>query len=120
MRIAWTAASVTAKSTALRVDFERDNILPSCACGGWGKTATISFGQSMPVNEMRRAEQEDPARWTCSSSRARHQWCIRAAGFPELAKRNGASLVIVNREPTLLIALQISCCIARLGKRWVR
>jgi NAD-dependent deacetylase len=25
-----------------------------------------------------------------------------AAGFPELAKRNGASLVIVNREPTSL------------------
>ena len=25
-----------------------------------------------------------------------------AAGFPELAKRNGASLVIVNREPTAL------------------
>jgi NAD-dependent deacetylase len=25
-----------------------------------------------------------------------------AAGFPELAKRNGATLVIVNREPTPL------------------
>ncbi len=25
-----------------------------------------------------------------------------AAGFPELAKRNGAALVIINREPTSL------------------
>src|SRR5271167_2561544 len=25
----------------LRVDFERDNIVPHCACGGWVKTATI-------------------------------------------------------------------------------
>src|ERR1700687_60423 len=25
---------------ALRVDFERDRIVPSCACGGWVKTAT--------------------------------------------------------------------------------
>ena len=28
-----------------------------------------------------------------------------AAGFPELAKRNGATLVIVNREPTGLDAI---------------
>jgi NAD-dependent deacetylase len=28
-----------------------------------------------------------------------------AAGFPELAKRNGATLVIVNREPTGLDSL---------------
>ena len=43
---------------ALRVDFEQDRIVPHCACGGWVKTATVSFGQSMPLNEMRRAEKE--------------------------------------------------------------
>ena len=32
--------------------------MPHCACGGWVKTATISFGQSMPLDEMRRAGQE--------------------------------------------------------------
>ena len=36
----------------------------------------------------------------CSSCSARRWWCIRPPGFPELAKRNGATLVIVNREPT--------------------
>ena len=84
---------------ALRVDFERDNSVPQCACGGWVKTATISFGQAMPVDEMRRAEQETLLAdlfITMGSSLVVYP----AAGFPELAKRNGASLVIVNREPT--------------------
>jgi NAD-dependent deacetylase len=85
----------------LRVDFERDNIVPHCACGGWVKTATISFGQSMPVNEIRRAEQETLLAdlfIVMGSSLVVYP----AAGFPELAKRNGASLVIVNREATPL------------------
>jgi NAD-dependent deacetylase len=83
----------------LRVDFERDNIVPNCACGGWVKTATISFGQSMPINEMRRAEQETLLAdlfITMGSSLVVYP----AAGFPDLARRNGATLVIVNREPT--------------------
>ena len=84
---------------ALRVDFERDNIVPHCACGGWVKTATISFGQSMPVAEMRRAEQETLLAdlfIVMGSSLVVYP----AAGFPELAHRNGASLVIINREAT--------------------
>lgn len=83
----------------LRVDFERDNIVPSCACGGYVKTATISFGQAMPVEAMRRAEQETLA---CDLMIVLGSSLVvyPAAGFPELAKRNGAGLVIVNREPT--------------------
>ncbi len=84
---------------ALRVDFEQDRIVPHCACGGWVKTATISFGQSMPVNEMRRAEKETLRAdlfITIGSSLVVYP----AAGFPELAKRNGSRLVIVNRDPT--------------------
>ena len=84
---------------ALRVDFEQDRIVPHCACGGWVKTATISFGQSMPVNEMRRAEKETLLAdlfITIGSSLVVYP----AAGFPELAKRNGSRLVIVNRDPT--------------------
>ena len=63
------------------------------------KTATISFGQSMPVNEMRRAEKETLLAdlfITIGSSLVVYP----AAGFPELAKRNGSRLVIVNRDPT--------------------
>src|SRR5580692_4828733 len=83
----------------LRVDFERDSIVPHCACGGWVKTATISFGQSMPVNEMHRAERETLLAdlfVAIGSSLVVYP----AAGFPELAKRNGSKLVILNLQPT--------------------
>ncbi|WP_428486699.1 SIR2 family NAD-dependent protein deacylase [Rhodopila sp.] len=84
---------------ALRVDFEQDGLVPHCACGGWVKTATISFGQSMPPNEMRRAERETLLAdlfITIGSSLVVYP----AAGFPELAKRNGAKLVILNLQQT--------------------
>ncbi len=83
----------------LRVDFERDHIVPSCACGGWVKTATVSFGQSMPLQAMQLAERETlqaDVFIAIGSSLVVYP----AAGFPELAKRNGARLVIVNLQPT--------------------
>ena len=79
--------------------------LPCCrACGGIVKTATISFGQSMPAGPMARAEAETLACdlfLVMGSSLA----VYTAAGFPILAKRNGAALAILNREPTELDAL---------------
>jgi len=83
----------------LRVDFEKDNIVPHCACGGWVKTATISFGQAMPVDAMRKAERET-LRADLFISIGSSLVVYPAAGFPELAKRNGSKLVIVNRDPT--------------------
>jgi NAD-dependent deacetylase len=83
----------------LRVDFEADNIVPHCACGGWVKTATVSFGQAMPVDAMRKAERETLLAdlfIAIGSSLVVYP----AAGFPELAKRNGAALVIVNLQGT--------------------
>jgi NAD-dependent deacetylase len=84
----------------LRETFERDGTAPCCAsCGGFVKTATISFGQAMPVAAMRRAESETLSAdlFIVSGSSL---VVYPAAGLPELAKRNGAALVIVNREPT--------------------
>ena len=84
---------------ALRVDFENDRIVPHCACGGWVKTATISFGQSMPIDEMRRAEKQTLLAdlfIAIGSSLVVYP----AAGFPELAKRNGSALVILNLQQT--------------------
>ena len=87
---------------ALRSAFEREEATPVCdECGGWVKTATVSFGQAMPVDAMRRAEIETLAAdlfIVAGSSLVVYP----AAGFPELAKHNGASLVIINREPTSL------------------
>jgi len=85
----------------LRVDFERDRLVPHCACGGWVKTATISFGQSMPLEAMRRAERETLLAdlfIAIGSSLVVYP----AAGFPELAKRNGSALVILNKQQTAL------------------
>ena len=73
---------------------------PDCTdCGGRIKTATVSFGQAMPEPAMRRAEE---------LTRACDLFLVvgcslvvwPAAGFPLLAKRNGARLAIVNRQAT--------------------
>jgi NAD-dependent deacetylase len=72
---------------------------PDCACGGYIKTATVSFGQQMPLEAMQRAEEltkNCDLFLTVGSSLV--VW--PAAGFPLMAKRNGAALVIINREPT--------------------
>jgi NAD-dependent deacetylase len=74
---------------------------PCGECGGIIKTATISFGQSMPENEMRRA-QEQTIRCDLFIVVGSSLVVYPAAGFPELAKELGAKLVIVNREPTPL------------------
>jgi NAD-dependent deacetylase len=73
-----------------------------CAhCGGLLKTATISFGQSMPVKEMVRASEEARA---CDLFLVLGSSLVvyPAAGLPIEAKRCGAKLIIVNRDPTEL------------------
>ncbi len=84
----------------VREVFAADERLPVCTvCGGHIKTATISFGQSMPEAEMARAQEATLAAdlfIVLGSSLVVYP----AAGFPVMAKRNGAQLVIVNREPT--------------------
>jgi NAD-dependent deacetylase len=72
---------------------------PDCACGGIIKTATVSFGQAMPAAAMQRAQElaSDCDLFLAVGS-SLVVW--PAAGFPLMAKRNGALLVIVNREPT--------------------
>lgn len=68
-------------------------------CGGLIKTATISFGQPMPREAMERAEHESLACDLFIAAGSSLE-VYPAAGFPERAKRNGARLVILNREPT--------------------
>jgi NAD-dependent deacetylase len=74
--------------------------IPACRdCTGLVKTATVSFGQAMPREAMARAEAETLASdlfVVLGSSLSVYP----AAGFPVVAKRNGARLAIVNREPT--------------------
>ena len=80
--------------------FDASGRAPSCtSCGGHIKTATVSFGQAMPEREMQRAEEMTRAAdLFIAIGSSLVVW--PAAGFPLMAKRNGASLVIINRDPT--------------------
>jgi NAD-dependent protein deacetylase/lipoamidase len=84
----------------IRAEFEDTGEAPDCrACGGIVKTATVSFGQAMPEEEMLRAE---AATLDCDLFLAIGSSLVvyPAAGFPLIAKRNGARLLILNRDPT--------------------
>jgi len=73
---------------------------PECTdCGGFIKTATISFGQAMPEAAMRHAnELAEACELFLTIGSSLVVW--PAAGIPLLAKRSGARLVIINRDET--------------------
>ncbi|MFZ3034385.1 MAG: Sir2 family NAD-dependent protein deacetylase [Parvibaculum sp.] len=86
----------------VRALYEASDGPPACvSCGGIVKSATVSFGQSMPELEMRRAEEATLACDLFVAIGSSLQ-VYPAAGFPIIAKRNGATLAILNREPTEL------------------
>lgn len=75
---------------------------PTCGdCGGFLKSANVSFGQSMPADAMRRAQawSERADMFIVLGSSLQVQ---PAASFPVIAKRSGALLAIINRDPTPL------------------
>ena len=86
----------------LREKFAADGTAPRCLwCDGLVKTATISFGQSMPGEPMRRAERETLLAdlfIVVGSSLVVYP----AAAFPEVAQHNGAKLAIINNAETPL------------------
>jgi len=82
--------------------FDADGEPPDCrVCGGILKSATVSFGQAMPEEAMRRAQKLAAS---CDLFLVAGSSLIvyPAAAFPAFAKEDGAWLVIVNREPTPL------------------
>jgi NAD-dependent deacetylase len=86
----------------IRAAFEAKGFAPACRdCGGILKSATISFGQRMPLAAMARAEalaRDCDLFLVAGSSLVVYP----AADLPILAKASGARLVILNREPTPL------------------
>ncbi|MCA3560698.1 MAG: Sir2 family NAD-dependent protein deacetylase [Aestuariivirga sp.] len=92
------------------IDWVKDKIVatgraPRCtACGGIVKSATISFGQAMPEQEMAdaRAATLNADLFIAIGSSLQ---VFPAAGFPVLAKQNRSPLVILNREETGLDGL---------------
>ncbi len=86
----------------IRAMFEKDETLPICDdCSGIIKTATISFGQAMPFDQMQEAE---AATLACDLFIVIGSSLVvyPAADFPKRAKQNGAGLIILNRDPTPL------------------
>jgi NAD-dependent deacetylase len=99
----------------IQAHFEMHGEAPDCpACGGLLKTATISFGQAMPELEMERAER---ATRGCDLFLVLGSSLVvyPAAGFPAMARREGAKLVIVNREPTEIDAIADLVLHAEIG-----
>jgi NAD-dependent deacetylase len=87
---------------AIRVAFQADDQVPYCAkCGGMIKTATISFGQAMPEAPLSRAEH---AASSCDLMLAigSSLSVFPAATLPQLARQQGAELIIINNESTPL------------------
>ena len=86
----------------IRKEFEKNgSVLPCQTCGGIIKTATISFGQAMPQEEMIVAANMTEAcdlMIVLGSSLTVYP----AASFPEKVASSGRLLAIINREPTPL------------------
>ena len=92
--IDWVKSHVESTATA-----------PACvSCGGIVKSATISFGQAMPEQEMAdaRAATFNADLFLAIGSSLQ---VFPAAGFPVSAAHNRVPLVIINREPTGLDGL---------------
>jgi NAD-dependent deacetylase len=84
----------------VRQRFDATGDAPDCTlCEEPVKTATISFGQAMPEDAMRRATE---LAQNCDLFLAIGSSLVvwPAAGFPLMAINRGARLVIINNEPT--------------------
>ena len=87
---------------AIRQAFEAHGRSPVCeSCGGIVKSATISFGQSLPPESLQRAK--DAAESCDLFIVFGSSLVVRpAATLPLVARQNGARLIIINREATPL------------------
>ena len=86
---------------AVRRGFEETGAAPVCVCGGFIKSATISFGERMPEAPMRQALVATQACdvFLCVGS----SLVVKpAADFLRLAKQAGAYIAIINRTSTPL------------------
>jgi NAD-dependent deacetylase len=107
-----TAREVTCLDCGERAPMERalarvragEDDPPCRTCGGILKSATISFGQSLVPEDLRRAEQAARA---CDLMLAvgTKLSVYPIAGVVPVAKEAGARVIIVNAEPTELDAL---------------
>ncbi len=91
----WSCEEIQARLESGEEEFICD------ACGGFLKSMTVSFGQQLPPDVLMEA-----SRWAreCDLFVALGSslQVYPAAGLPELARKHGATFVIINRDPTPL------------------
>ncbi len=85
------ARAIRARTAAMR------RIAPAAATS---RPRRCRSGRRCRTTAMRRAEELTPRLRPVSRRSAPRWWCGRRPDFPLMAKRNGAALVIINREPT--------------------
>lgn len=101
-----TNALVECQSCGARSDpephfafFRTERRVPLCACGGFLKPATISFGQNLVARDLERATEaalEADLVVALGSTLSVYP----AASFPLLAARRGAPYIVINRGET--------------------
>ncbi len=99
----------------LVAEFQRTQLVPACpTCGGLLKHDTISFGQSLPAETLRSSARLST---TCDLFLTLGSSLVvePAASLPRMARENGATLVIVNRDQTPLDAIANLVINAPLG-----
>jgi NAD-dependent deacetylase len=96
-----SCGDLTTMDSACRRIREGDPAPQCLKCRGLLKPNTISFGQSLDADVLHRAEQlcEECDLLIAAGSSLIVQ---PAAGIPVLARQHGASLIIINRDPTPL------------------
>ncbi|MFW6263188.1 MAG: SIR2 family NAD-dependent protein deacylase, partial [Thermotogota bacterium] len=78
--------------------------VPLCECGGIIKPDIVFFGEMLPQHEITESF-EKAAQCDVFITIGTSLLVYPAASLPLTAKDNGAKLVIINREPTLLDSL---------------
>ena len=116
MKIGCLSCDFRTDADPLVREFQRMQIVPPCPeCGGFLKHATVSFGQVLPADVLQTAvkwAQEADLFLTLGSSLVVYP----AAQLPQIAKRRGARLVIINRDPTPLDGIADLVINAPLGE----
>jgi NAD-dependent deacetylase len=79
--------------------FAETHKAPVCACGGYLKPATISFGQALRADDLRRASLAAEAADLVVALGSTLS-VYPAAGFPLAAAERGTPYVVINRGPT--------------------
>ncbi len=79
--------------------FAETHVAPDCGCGGYLKPATVSFGQNLRPEDLRRATRSAGAADLVIALGSTLS-VYPAAGFPLAAAERGAPYVVINRGVT--------------------